>query len=150
MDATDRKILKILQDSPEMSVVDVALKVGLSHTPCWRRIKRMETEGIIKERVILLDPVALDLGVNVFANVRLKQHDEQTLEAMERAACERPEIVDCFSMSGDSDYLLRIVVGSIDEYEKFLKSQLLHMPGVASVNSRFALKRIKSTTKLPI
>jgi Lrp/AsnC family transcriptional regulator len=88
--------------------------------------------------------------VNVFASVRLKQHDEETLEALERAAGERPEILECFSMTGESDYLFRIVVRSIEDYEQFLKKVLLHLPGVASVNSSFALKRVKLTTNLPI
>jgi Lrp/AsnC family transcriptional regulator len=150
MDAVDREIVRALQQQPEISIVDLAEKVGLSHTPCWRRIKRLEDDGIILGKALLLNPQAFGLTVNVFANVRLKQHDEETLEALERAVHDLPEIVDCFSMSGDSDYLLRVIVKSIDEYELFLKKTLLHMPGVASVNSRFVLKRVKTTAKLPI
>ncbi|WP_184088385.1 Lrp/AsnC family transcriptional regulator [Afipia massiliensis] len=146
----DRKILRVLQDSPEISVADLAQKVGLSHTPCWRRIKQMEESGAIRERVVILDPNIMGLSISVFANIRLKAHDEDTLEAFEQSAQSRPEIVDCFSMSGESDYLVRVAVGSVDQYEQFLKKVLLHFPGVASVNSHFSLKCVKKTTKLPI
>lgn len=150
MDEMDRKILRVLQDSPEISVADLAQKVGLSHTPCWRRIKQMEDSGAIRERVVVLDPNIMGLGISVFANIRLKAHDEATLDAFEQTAQGRPEIVDCFSMSGESDYIVRVLVGSIDQYEQFLKKVLLHFPGVASVNSHFSLKCVKKTTKLPI
>jgi len=150
MDELDLKILRILQDNPEISVLDLAQMVGLSHTPCWRRVKQLEVTGAIRERAVILDPKLMGLDISVFANVRLKAHDEDTLVALEQAACDRPEVVDCFSMSGESDYILRIVVKSIDEYERFLKKVLLHFPGVASVNSHFALKCVKKTTKLPI
>ena len=99
---------------------------------------------------MLLNPIALGLTVNVFAHLKLRQHDESTLEALESAAKGRPKIVECLSMSGESDYILRIVVGSIDDYEKFLKKVLLHLPGGVSVNSSFALKCVKLTTQLPL
>jgi len=150
MDEFDRKILRALQEQPEISVVDLARQVGLSHTPCWRRLKQLETSGAIRGRAVILDQKMLGLGITVIANVRLKAHDEETLEALEKAACDRPEILDCFSMSGESDYLFRLVVKDIDEYEHFLKKILVHMPGVAAVHSHFALKCIKNTTKLPI
>jgi Lrp/AsnC family transcriptional regulator len=150
MDALDLRILSALQADPGISVVDLAQKVGLSHTPCWRRVKKLEAEGVILGRAILLNPAALGLEVVVFANLRLRHHDEQTLEALENEARALPQITDCSSMSGDSDYILRVVVSSIDEYEAFLKKVLLHLPGVASVNSHFALKTIKRTTHLPI
>lgn len=150
MDALDRRILSALQADPGISVVDLAQKVGLSHTPCWRRVKKLEAEGVILGRAILLNPAALGLEVVVFANLRLRHHDEQTLEALESEALALPQITDCSSMSGDSDYILRVVVSSIDEYEAFLKKVLLHLPGVASINSHFALKCIKRTTHLPI
>jgi len=150
VDAIDRKILAALQSDPDASAAQIAAAVGLSHTPCWRRIRRMEDDGIIRGRELLLDAKALGLTVSVFAEIRLKQHDEDTLEALEAAARGRPEILECFSMSGDADYLLRILVRSVDDYETFLKTVLLHMPGVASVNSRFALKTVKLTGQLPI
>lgn len=150
MDGIDLRILRELQDNPQIPMSDLAVKVGLSHTPCWRRVKKLEAEGVIRERAILLDAVALGLPVVVFANIKLKQHDEETLEALEAAARDRDEITECYSMSGDADYILRIVVGSIEEYEGLLKKVLLHLPGVSAVQSHFALKCIKNTTKLPI
>jgi Lrp/AsnC family transcriptional regulator len=150
MDPTDRKILRFLQDHPEVSMADLAKEVGLSHTPCWRRVKQLEESGAIQERAVILNPTMVGLGINVLANIRLKAHDEDTLEAFEQAARDRPEIVDCFTVGGESDYAVRIVVGSIDAYEQLLKKVLLHFPGVAAVNSHFALKCVKNTTKLPI
>jgi Lrp/AsnC family transcriptional regulator len=150
MDAVDRKILQILQSDANIAMADLAQRVGLSHTPCWRRVKQLEENGTIRERVVILDPAIMGLNVNVLANIRLKAHDEDTLNAFERAARERPEIVECFIMGGESDYAVRIVVSSIEEYETLLKKVLLHFPGVASVNSHFALKCVKNTTRLPL
>ena len=150
MDEIDLKILRCLQDVPGISMVDLAQKVGLSHTPCWRRVKQLEDRGAIRERAVILDPEVMGLAVTVLANVRLKAHDEDTLNAFELAARERPEIVDCFSMGGESDYAVRMVVASIDAYEQLLKKVLLHFPGVAEVHSHFALKCVKNTTRLPI
>ena len=149
MNDTDLKILRILQEDSTISMVDLALKVGLSHTPCWRRVKQLEESGAIRGRAVLLDARIMGLTVNVLANIKLKAHDEETLEAFEQAALERPEIVECFVTGGDSDYAVRIVVGSIEDYERLLKKVLLHFPGVGSVNSHFALKCVKNTTKLP-
>jgi Lrp/AsnC family transcriptional regulator len=150
MDDTDIKILRILQEDSGTSMVEIARQVGLSHTPCWRRVKQLEESGAIRARAVLLDPVLMGLPITVLANIRLKAHDEATLEAFEQAARDRPEIVECFTMGGESDYAVRIVVRSIDDYEHLLKKVLLHFPGVAAVNSHFALKCVKNTTKLPI
>ena len=150
MDEIDRKILRHLQRDPDCSTAALAEAVGLSHTPCWRRVKKLKSDGIIQGRALLLDARRIGLGVDVFANIRLKVHDEATLEALENATMTHPEIVECFSMSGESDYLMRVVAGSIDDYERFLKKVLLHLPGVASVNSSFALQRVKLTTSLPL
>lgn len=113
-------------------------------------MKRLQESGVIAGRAWLLDPARVGLTVNVFAEVRLKQHDEDTLERFEAMTRERPEIVECFSMSGQSDYLLRLLVGTVGDYEVLLKKTLLHLPGVASINSSFALKTIKVTTDLPL
>src|ERR1700712_406246 len=150
MDDIDLRLLAALQENPQRSIADLASDIGLSHTPCWRRLKKLEESGAIRERAVILDPTMLDLTVNIFAEVRLKQHDEETLEALEQQARERPEILECFSMSGQYDYLMRVVVRSVADYEVFLKKVLLHLPGVASINSSFALNCIKMTTRLPI
>lgn len=150
MDRIDLKILAVLQDQPELPTSEIANLVGLSNTPCWRRLKKLEADGVIAGRAVLLDAKALGLTVNVFADIRLKQHDEETLNIFEAAVVKQPEIVECFSVSGDSDFILRIVTRSIEAYESFLKKVLLHLPGVAAVNSRFALSCVKMTTALPI
>lgn len=150
MDNMDRKLLAALQAHPSRSIADLASDIGMSHTPCWRRLRKLEADGTIRERAVILDPTMLDLTVSVFAEVRLKEHDEQTLEAFEKQARGRPEIMECFSMSGSSDYLARIVVRSVADYEIFLKKVLLHLPGVGSINSSFALNCIKMTTLLPL
>ena len=150
MDEMDRKILAVVQDDSSLSVADMAEKVGLSHTPFWRRLKRLEKDGVIKERVSILDQHKLGLDITVFARIRLKQHDEETLEAFEREVADYPEVVECYSMSGETDYVVRALVASIEEYERLLKRKLLHLPGVVAINSHFALKCIKLTTKLPI
>lgn len=150
MDPIDRKILNLLQSHPEMPLAQISERVSLSQTPCWRRVKRLETDGVIRGRAVLLDPAALGLGVSVFVNLKLRQHDELTLEKLERAACDRPEIVECFCTSGEIDYILRVVTKSIEAYEQFLKKVLLHFPGIGSVESSFTLKCVKWTTRLPI
>lgn len=150
MDEIDRRILRVVQANPDLPIAELATKAGLSHTPCWRRLKKLEADGIICGRAVLLDAKQLGLVVNVFAHVRLKQHDEETLDALELSVSLHPEIVESFSMSGTSDYVLRVVAKSIEDYERFLKKTLLHLPGVSSINSSFALKTVKMTTVLPV
>jgi len=150
LDEFDRKILRALQKNADYSMAELGETVGLSHTPCWRRIKRLEKEGIIKGRVTLLSAESLKLGVSVHAYITMKQHDEESLTAFENAVQEMPEIVECYSTSGEKDYLLKVIVGSVDHYESILKTRLVHLPHVAAVNSTFALKQVKFTTQLPI
>ncbi|GLS26282.1 Lrp/AsnC family transcriptional regulator [Marinibactrum halimedae] len=150
LDDFDRKILRALQENADYSMAELGEKVGLSHTPCWRRIKRLESEGIIKGRVTLLDSEKLNLGVSVHAYVTIKSHEESALNDFETAVLKVEEVVECYSTSGDKDYMLRIVVNSVDHYEKLLKTTLVHLPNVSSINSTFALKQVKFTTQLPI
>ena len=144
------KLLRTIQSKPDLAVADLARLAGLSQTPAWRRLKRLQDEGYISGRAVLLDAGKLGLTVNVFAYIRLKHHDEETLESLEREVQNHAEIVECFSMSGDSDYVLRIMVRSVGDYEEFLKRVLLHLPGVAYINSSFSLNQIKLTTKIPL
>ena len=150
LDVFDIKILKALQSDAEYSMNDLGELIGLSHTPCWRRIKRLENEGYIQRKVTLLDPKKLNLGVSVHAYITIKSHDEESLLAFESSVHEIPEIVECYSTTGEKDYLLRIVAESVEHYEDLLKKQLVHLPNVASVNSTFALKQVKYTTELPL
>src|SRR5690242_19630034 len=105
MDETDRKIVRVLQNAPDLSIEALAERVGLSHTPCWRRLKKLEESGVIVGRALLLDQDSLGLPITVFAHLKLKQHDESTLEALERAVLMSPEVLECFSLSGGSDYV---------------------------------------------
>lgn len=150
LDEFDRKILRALQGDPDLTMTDLAQQVGLSHTPCWRRVKRLEAEGVILGRALLLDPEKVGYPISVYAEIRIGSHDAATLEAFERKVRDVPQIVECFSMSGQSDYLMRVVAASVGDYERFLKSTILQLPGVASVNSSFALKMIKLASGLPI
>jgi Lrp/AsnC family transcriptional regulator len=150
LDQFDRRILRELQVNSELSMTELAEKVGLSHTPCWRRIKRLEEAGVIAGRAVLIDPKSIGYEINIFASIKIKQHDEATLEAFEKAIEQCPQIVECFSMSGEADYVMRVIATSVSDYELLVKKTILHLPGVASISSSFALKCIKLTTKMPV
>lgn len=150
VDATSLKILKLLQRDPDLTVAEIGQRVGLSHTPCWRRIKQMEADGIIKGRAIVLDADKLDLEVSVLCFVRLKQHDEDTLLAFETAVFDMPDVVQCYSVAGEHDYFLRVLARDVKTYEEVLKKSLLHLPGVAFINSSFTLRELKNTHTLPL
>ncbi|MFC3074797.1 Lrp/AsnC family transcriptional regulator [Shinella pollutisoli] len=150
MDETSRRILRLLQDEPELTVAEIGERVGLSHTPCWRRIKEMERQGVIRGRIVLVDPKQVGFDVSVFCFVRLKQHDEETLVEFEKAVKAMPEVVQCYSMTGEHDYVLRVLTSSVRQYEEILKKALLKLPGVGFVNSSFALDELKNTHRLPL
>jgi Lrp/AsnC family transcriptional regulator len=150
IDDFDRNILRAYQQDPGISMDALGAKVGLSHTPCWRRLKKLEDAGIIRGKSLELDREALGLNVVVLVQVRLRQHDEQTLLDFEAGVQRQPEIVDCYLVAGDYDYSMKIVCGDAKDYERLLKKTLLHLPGVVSMNSHFCLKEIKHTTRLPL
>lgn len=150
LDEIDLKILRILQAEPEINIADVGEKVGLSHTPCWRRIKKMQDAGLLKGRVWLIDPELAGQDVFIFVFVRLDTHSAEAMEAFEKATLDIPEILQCYTVSGEFDYLLRVVVSSVREYERVGKGKLLKLPHVGIVNSHFALNEVKNTTILPV
>ncbi len=150
LDSFDIKILRELQQDAEISMQELGEKVGLSHTPCWRRVKRLEADGIIRKKVILLDPEGLQLAVNVFVHVTLRNHQENGLTLLEEAVQSVPEIVECYTVSGDTDFLLRVVVSDVSAYEYLLKHTLINLPGVANLSSTFALRQVKYTTAYPL
>ncbi len=150
LDEIDLKILRILQSEPDINISDIGNQVGLSHTPCWRRIKKMEDSGIITGKVCLIDPEKTGLDVSIFVFVRLAIHSAEVLTAFEKATLSIPQIMQCYTMSGEFDYLLRVVVPSVRDYEKAVKGKLLTLPHVGIMNSHFALNEIKNTTCLPI
>jgi len=149
MDQIDLKILTLLQNDASMAVADIAQRVHLSQTPCWKRIQKMETAGIIKRRVALLNPMKLNLGLTVFVQLRTKQHDDLWLSKFSKAVKELPEVVEVYRMAGDIDYLLRVVVRDTEAYDRFYKTLIKSVP-LHDVSSSFAMEEIKYTTALPI
>lgn len=150
LDEIDKKILRLLQEDADRNISEIGEQVGLSHTPCWRRIRKMEDAGIITKRVCLLQAEKVDLDISIFVFVRLDTHSSEVLEEFEEATLDVPEILQCYTMSGEFDYLLRIVVRTVREYEKTVKGRLLKLPHVGVMNSHFALQEIKNTTALPV
>ena len=150
LDDIDLKILRILQSEPDINISDIGERVGLSHTPCWRRIKKMEESEIIIGKVCLIDPEQIGLDVSIFVFVRLAIHSAEVLTQFEEATLLVPQILQCYTMSGEFDYLLRVVVPNVREYEKTVKGILLKLPHVGIMNSHFALNEIKNSTCLPL
>lgn len=150
LDETDLKILRLLQQDADRNIADIGEAVGLSHTPCWRRIKKLQESGIITGKHVRLDPEKVGLDVSIFVFVRLDTHSSEVLTEFEEAAAAVPEIMQCYTMSGEFDYLLRIVVPTVRDYEKTVKGRLLKLPHVGVMNSHFALNEIKNSSFLPI
>jgi len=150
LDDIDRRILAVLQEEARTPNVDLARRVGLSPSPCLRRVRDLEERGVIRRHVTLLDPAAVGLGVSVFVSVRLERQVEGALDAFESAVLARPEVMECYLMTGDADYLLRVVVRDVPAYEEFLMRHLTRVRGIASIRSSFALKQVKYTTALPL
>jgi Lrp/AsnC family leucine-responsive transcriptional regulator len=150
LDAIDWKILALLQDDARLSNVDLARAVGLSPSPCLNRVRVLEQQGFIRRQVTLLDPLKVGLKVSVFIQVTLERQIEPALETFERAIRERPEVMECYLMTGDSDYLLRVVVPDLQALEHFILNFLSRVPGVGNIKSSFALKQVKYQTALPL
>lgn len=150
LDAIDRRILDRLQDNGRISNVDLANDVGISSSPCWRRVRELEKRGVISGYVALVDAAAVGLPVSVFVQVTLERQIEAALETFEAAVKARPEVMECYLMTGDADYLLRIVVSDLPTYEAFLKDHLTRIPGIANIKSSFALNQVKYRTSLPL
>jgi Lrp/AsnC family transcriptional regulator len=149
MDAIDRKILAVLQDDASLSVADIGNKVGLSSTPCWKRIQRLEADGVILKRVALVDQDRIGLGISVFVSVETGDHSQEWLERFAKTVGAMPEVMELYRMAGDVDYMLRVVVPDMAGYDAFYKRLIAAVP-LKNVTSRFAMEKIKSTTALPI
>ena len=158
LDKTDRKILAILQADGRLSNQEVAERVNLSPSPCLRRIKRLEEMGVIRQYVALLDPGKIGLGLLAYVNVRLEKHNDSPAAGASRSpradfaasVAHWPEVVACYAMTGDMDYLLRVHVEDMEHFSRFMMETLLRHPAVLDVRSSFALQRIKDTTALPL
>jgi Lrp/AsnC family transcriptional regulator len=149
MDAIDRKILAVLQDNAALSVAEIGSRVGLSSTPCWKRIQRLEAHGIIQKRVVLVDQDRIGLGVSVFVSIETGDHSQEWLDRFAKVVGAMPEVMEFYRMAGDVDYMLRVVVPDIAGYDAFYKRLIGALP-LKNVTSRFAMEKIKSTTALPI
>jgi len=149
MDRLDRKILRLLQEDATLAVADIAKKVGLSTTPCWRRIQKLEEDGVIKRRVALLDPIQINAQVTVFVSIRIGLHASEWLKRFSEVVRDFPEVVEFYRMSGEVDYLLRVVVPDIAAYDVFYK-KLVGKIDIHDVSSSFAMEQIKYTTQLPL
>lgn len=149
MDRTDFKILAILQEDASLSVAEVASRVNLSQTPCWRRIQRLEAQGVIARRVAILDPEAVGLGLSVFVEIEAPDHSPAWLTGFANAIAAMPEVMEVHRMAGDVDYLLRVACSSMAEYDDFYRRLIAEVP-LKNVTSRFAMERVKSTTAYPL
>ena len=149
MDAIDRKILAVVQEDASLSVAEIGQRVGLSSTPCWKRLQRLEAEGVIMRRVALIDPEKIGLGITVFVSIETGDHSQDWLKKFAETVGAMPEVMEFYRMAGDVDYMLRVVVPDIAGYDTFYKKLIATVP-LKNVTSRFAMERIKSTTALPI
>ena len=149
MDSTDRKILAILQEDASLSVADVAARVNLSQTPCWRRIQKLADSGVITKRVALVDPDALGLGLTVFVEIETGDHSKEWLGKFAAAIKEMPDVMEIYRMAGDVDYMLRITVPNMAAVDTFYQ-RLISLVPLKNVTSRFAMERVKYTTAYPV
>ncbi|MBD9374553.1 Lrp/AsnC family transcriptional regulator [Rhizobium sp. ARZ01] len=150
LDAVDRQILRVLQRQADISHAALSEKVGASSASCWRRIKALEAAGVLGETVRLVEPEAIGRGLNVFCQVRMKSHDPAARRDFERFVESHDEVLECYSMSGEWDYLLRVVAADVRDYERLLMHGILTHEAVANSSSHFALKSVKYTTALPV
>ncbi len=150
MDKTDRKILTLLQKDATLPLTEIAEQVNLSPTPCWKRIKRLESDGILTRRVALLDPAKVNLGVSVFVHIKTSGHNSSWLSDFAQTVASFPEVAELYRMSGEWDYLLRVVVSDIQAFDVFYKKLIDSVDGLSNVTSSFAMEQIKYTTALPL
>ena len=146
----DIEILKVLQKDASISTAAIAERINISQSPCWRRINRLEQEGIIKEKVVLLDRAALGMDVVVFATINLTGTGRQNLEAFEREIVRHPEVMECYTMTGIWDYMLKIVTKDIRHYETFVRNTLTESPAIRELHSHMAVTEIKNSTEMPL
>jgi Lrp/AsnC family transcriptional regulator len=149
MDAIDRKILSVMQEDASLSVAEIGSRVGLSSTPCWKRIQRLESDGVITKRVALIESTKIGLGITVFVSIETGDHSQNWLARFAETVGAMPEVMEFYRMAGDVDYMLRVVVSDIAGYDAFYK-KLISTVSLKNVTSRFAMEKIKATTALPI
>lgn len=149
MDAIDRKLLTLLQEDASLSIAELSERVHLSQTPCWKRIQKLEQQGVIQKRVALVAPEKLGLGLTVFVSIETNDHSKEWLDRFATAVSAMPEVMDFYRMAGDVDYMLRVVVADMAAYDGFYKRLIETIP-LKNVTSRFAMERVKATTAYPV
>jgi Lrp/AsnC family transcriptional regulator len=150
LDRIDRQILGLIQADASLPIQQVADKVGLSVNPCWRRIRQMESAGIIQGRVALVDPEKVGLGLTVFVRVKTREHSADWARTLNEVIAAMPEILECHRIGGDVDYLLKVVVQNMADYDRTYKELIERLPSLADVSALFSMERLKSVTGLPI
>ena len=150
LDATDRRILAALQEDGRLSNVELAARIGLSPSPCLRRVRMLERDGVIARYVAVLDQRAVGLPVSVFVSIKLDSQRQEALDRFAKAIERWPEVLECYLMTGPRDYWLRVVVPDLAAYERFVKQKLTRLEGIASIESSFALEQVKYTNVLPV
>jgi len=150
LETAEIRILSELQRNGRLTNQELAERVGLSPSPCWRRVRNLEEAGYIRRYAALLDPEKVGVAESVFCHVTLERHSEGAVERFESEVMRHPEILECYAMTGEADYLLRVVVGEVRSYDRFLQEFIFRLPGVAHVKSHFALREIKYDTALPL
>ena len=150
LSAIDIKILTLLQQDASLTAAEIAEQVNLSVSPCWRRINRLQKEGVIEKEVALLNAEKLGMGLVIFARISLSQNDEASLHTFEERVRQFPEVVECYTVTGTADYFLKIITRDIKRYDQFLRRHLLQIPQVRDVNSNVAVTQVKYTTGLPL
>ena len=143
LDSKDIKILSILQKDATRSIQDISNEVGLSNNPCWRRIKRLEEGGVIERRAAIVNPRLVGLGTTAFVNIRINTHDQLWLEKFANCIAAIPEVVECHRMSGDIDYLLKIIVSDLEHYDRVYQRLITNVPGLSDVSSAFSMEQLK-------
>ncbi|MDZ4311525.1 MAG: Lrp/AsnC family transcriptional regulator [Cypionkella sp.] len=150
LDDSDRRILKALQEQPDLTLRELGEITGLSHSPCWRRLQRLQEAGAISARRFVVDPEAIGFEILVFCFVKISHHQRDRLKAFEDAVAKVPEVMQCYSLSGEYDYVLQVIATSVREYEATVKNALVELPNVQSINTSFTLKRIKNSLNVPL
>jgi Lrp/AsnC family transcriptional regulator len=150
LDKIDRQILRLLQQDASIPIQQVAEQVGLSVNPCWRRIRRLETEGVISGRVALVDPQRVGLGLTVYVRVKTRDHSAAWAGKLNGVIATMPEILECHRIGGDVDYLLKVVVPDMAGYDRTYRELIDRLPALSDVSALFSMERLKSTTGLPI
>jgi Lrp/AsnC family transcriptional regulator len=150
LDESDRRILRVIQEQPEITLRELGEATGMSHSPCWRRLQRLQDAGAISSRRFVIDPEVVGYDILVFCFVKIAGHQREKLRAFEEAVAGVPQILQCYSLSGEYDYVLQVIARSVRDYEATVKNALVELPNVHSVNTSFTLKRVKHSMNVPV